>query len=818
MKPSQTLGIILALVWSGSLAAQPAVEPPNTPDAALADDVSRLSIDVIDHETLAQTGWSETNQVLASLNAAYQANHQVIRDGTDHVDPASLRNLGPDQMLVLVNGKRRHKSALLHTTNTFGRGTAGTDLNAIPLSAIERIEVVRTGAVARYGADAIAGVINVVLKDTATTTEVITATGITASGDGEVARVGFNHGYPIGTRGSFNMTGEFLRRNPTNRAGTWTGDTFYDPDHTYEQTTDALEQNGLSRDAVRMRVGQTRATVGSLVANLVLPTSWVELYAFANASYRASDGGGFYRRPEQRDRIDLERYPNGFLPQIHADILDWSLAIGGRGTTGPWTYDVSATHGGNLFMLRVENTLNASLGAAGAAAVGVADDGTSFDVGGQGFIDSGLQFDLTRIISTRWFDTLLFRSGGGLRLENFRQLSGEIASYAFGNETVEGDDPQPKVPGTQAFPGYRPDNEVSANRFVISSYAGVDSDITSQWSFGAIGRLEAFGDIGGVWAGELSTRYEPFAGYALRVALTHGYRAPSLHQEWFSAVSTLRDGNSDQLIQVLQARIDSVLIDEFGIPKLRKETSNEVSVGVSLRPLTNLIVTADAYRITIDDRIVLSSRFSDAIDGVADVLNVFPGVSQVQFPLNVIDTETLGVHVVASYERPIAGGILGLSGAISASRHRIRDIHVPESLIDELNSDRDTLRHVLVDVSEQNRIERWLPQIKGSLTASYRVGQARFLARARHFGASRIVRGIGDSANQTFGATTLFDVELGYQLHRNLGLSLGADNAFNTFPDEMQHPSNHVAHQFRYLPTQFSTNGAMYYARLQYRR
>jgi iron complex outermembrane receptor protein len=780
---------------------------------------SPVPVDVIDGEMLRLGGHNETGQALAALAPSYQATHQTVSDGSDHVVPASMRGLGPDQVLVLLNGKRRHSTALIHSTDSFGRGATGVDLDAIPMMAIERIEVLRDGAAAQYGSDAIAGVINIVLKERVGLDAVATS-GITAAGDGLSTRVGASYGVAVGERGVLSITGELVRRGETNRAEAWTGPFFPGVDG-YAETTAMLEANGLTREDVRMRVGQSQAMVGHLFLNGRLPLDGLELYTFGGATYREGDAAGFYRTPLDEDRIDPMRYPLGFLPRIHPTIVDWSLGLGGRAEIEGWKLDLSANHGGNLFLWEVRDSVNASLG----AAVG----GTTFDAGGLGFLQTNVNFDSVRGLDITAVEKVSLVAGAELRVENFRQMAGEYASWAAGTETLP--DGTPKVPGSQVFPGYQA--ETSEYRNSVGTYVGLESALTERVLLDVAGRFEHYSDFGSTLTGKVAGRVELSDELAVRAAASNGFRAPSLHQIWLTAVSTqfeVVDG-MQQPRQALLASNRSDVARAFSIPGLDEETSVNLSAGITAQPIPGLSLTADAYRITIQDRVMFSSRLSSNPDDytdpalraatmeVAERLMPFEGVSQVEFFINAVDTATMGLDLVADYKLPVAEGVLGLTGAVNFTRTRVQDFHVPEGLGQALGigDDRQTARLLLFSDQERNRIEDLLPRQKGTLGASYGRGPWNALTRARYYGSSYYVGYAEDgSEDEDYSPKVLFDLEVGHRFASGLSLAVGAENLFNTYPDENQIPANRYYEQFIYRPDQIGMNGGFYYLRLNY--
>src|SRR5881398_2982727 len=395
-----------------------------------------VPVDVITAQEVIETGHTEIAQILGTLAPSFNASHQTIADGSDHINPASLRGLGPDQVLVLVNGKRRHSSALVHVNGTFGRGTVGVDLNAIPTAAIDRIEVLRDGAAAQYGSDAIAGVINIVLKRQAEHLDLTTTAGTTAGGtsvsdigsahDGDQIRTEVDYGFKVGDRGFFNVAGEYLDRGATSRAAPYSGNDIFRGVTTQAGTDSALTANGLTRQDFTIRLGQAAATEGMAFYNTVVPLGEnAEFYSFGGVSHRNGVAAGFYRLPSQEARVVPELYPFGFLPEIRTILDDNSGAAGVRGALNGWDVDFSVTHGTNALHYFVEHSDNASMGTASP---------TNFDAGRLTFGQTVGNLDLVRPLGARGgFRSLSFVAGGEFRREEYRIDAGEVASWQLGN-------------------------------------------------------------------------------------------------------------------------------------------------------------------------------------------------------------------------------------------------------------------------------------------------------------------------------------------------------------------------------------------------
>ncbi len=859
VKPGETVNVNFAIgeavaefgetiVVVGSRAERTAVETP-------------VPVDVIPEVELRESPQFELNQVLRDVVPSYNASHQTISDGTDHINPASLRGLGPDQVLVLINGKRRHPSALVHVNGTFGRGTVGIDLNAIPKAAIERVEVLRDGAAAQYGSDAIAGVINIVLKQATGKIQMHAMTGannllfkrpITMSpdiqalrqqfglspnveyneADGETFTFDVNYGFKIGTHGFFNITAEYLDRGRTNRSTTWTGKIFNDGTAPITQYRDGktwtflpddqeLAKRGLTRDDFSMKTGQSKARMASIFYNTKIPLNdQAEFYSFGGMTYRSGEATGFYRLPYQEKRVNLNVYPNGFLPVIAPKIRDYSAAFGVKGVHNGWVVDGSLTMGGNSFTFNIENSINASIGESSPL---------SFDAGTLRFRQLVGNIDLLKSFDVGNLKSFSFAMGAEARVENYQIQAGQFESYSLGNggdrpgidfdTTSTGD---PKSPGSQVFPGFQPANEVDRYRSSIGLYAEVESDITDQFMISAAGRFENYSDFGSTLNGKLAARFEIMPQFALRGAISTGFRAPSLHQVWFNNVSIqfVVDPNTGSLepARVLSASNQDPVTKAFGVPDLKEETSTNFSFGFTARPMENFSLTADYYHITINDRIVLTSRFTNADPIVAQILEPFKkaGVNQAQFFANAVDTRTQGVDIVAAYNKKIGPGRLYTTLSATFPSTEVLRVNVPVRMAEIFaGGDIEAVKNTLFNREERNRLEDALPHQKGALTVRYAMGKISAMVRGNYYG--KIYYKPTNPANdEVFGDKVLVDLDLSYQLNKFMRISVGANNLFNVFPDPHQKLGNYSNGRFVFSRrvTQFGMNGGFYYARL----
>ena len=803
-----------------------------------------VPIEVVNREQLSLTGQSETGRVLQMLVPSFNFSSSTISDGTDALRPATLRGLGPDQTLVLVNGKRRHKSALLHVNTSVGRGTAGTDFNAIPSAAIERIEVLRDGAAAQYGSDAIAGVINIVLKDDVDTGNANIYWGQAYEGDGDTWNGNANYGMKVGESGFLNLTAEWRDRYRTNRAGL-TGERQYDwvdvdqdrpadkiletenDDGTVSEKPVWFDSREYTFERQNFRIGDADSSQKVGFYNFGLPlAAGLELYSFGGHTSRQNNSAGFYRRANQASRTVTEIYPDGFLPEINTDIGDTSLALGMA-----WTHestdlnvDVSINHGLNTFDFFISNSLNASYGPSSP---------TAADAGG--FELSQTAFNLDVVYPLDYQSSLINLAGGiEFRREGYGIHAGEPLSWINAGLGVDG-----AAGGIQVFPGFRPDNELDENRTNIAGYADFESYLSGQPGagllVGAAVRGEQYSDFGTTVTGKATARYDLTKQVAVRAAGSTGFRAPSLQQLYFNNISTQfkvdaddidKDGNIDELIalEVGTFRNDSDAAQALGIPELEEETAFNVSGGFVLKPLEKMWFTVDGFLIQIDDRIVLSGSFSaDKIPAL-----VAAGASSAQVFTNVAQTRTQGVDVAAGYLHAFDNeSLLNLKVALTwADTEVIGDVDAPEILIG--------LEDTLFPSQERSMIEEWQPNTRINLSADYIVGDLTIGGALRYFGSYTVQEGSGDDpARQTYGGKWLTDLQSNYQLNEGLSLTIGANNLFDQMPDlneigqsragTLKDSTGNVivdspgvfTYSRRSAP--FGFNGGLYYAKLSYR-
>ena len=802
-----------------------------------------VPVDILNMSDVSSVSAQPTvNSLLNYVAPSFSSNTQTISDGTDHIDPASLRALGPDQVLVLINGKRRHTTALVNVNGTFGRGNVGTDLNSIPVAAIDRIEILRDGAAAQYGSDAIAGVINIILKDDVglnfsaetgahLSSEIPDPDG---SADGEFNRISANYGIAVGENGGFlNVTGTFDDRAYTNRMKEWRGSIFsgynvpgFTGDLAEDVTEDELRRRGLDRTDFRMRVGQSAIRNAGVMANFELPLSSTStFYAFTGLNYRRGNAAGFYRLPNQ-SRTVTDIYPNGFLPEINSDIQDRSIGVGMRTLYKNWEVDFSNVFGRNTFNYLITNTLNASLESSSP---------TSFNSGGFGFSQNTTNLDIRRY----WddiFSGFNFAFGAEYRLENYEIMAGEEASYTNyglateyvtnGGDTLliqDGEGPVSTVfdplgrarpGGAQVFPGFSPDNERNAFRNSVAFYMDMEADLTESFLIGLAGRFENYSDFGSTLNGKLSTRYLINENTTIRAAVSTGFRAPSLHQLNFNSTSTIFiDGVP---FEVGTFSNDSRVAQLLGIPELKEETSVNVSGGLAFRiPSANLSITIDGYLIDIQDRVVLTGNFSASSGSnptqqeQIGTLLAQANANRANFFTNAIDTRTTGIDIVINHTGKLgANGQLRTTLAGTLAQNELQEVNTAGIL--------EGLEDTYFDRTNQIFLEAAVPRTKFNLTFDYSNGRFGALLRNVYFGSVQEATNNADNA-QTFDAKIVTDLSLRYALSDRLSLTLGANNLLDVYPD-LNREENQSGGRFLYSrrSQQFGANGRYVFLRANF--
>lgn len=713
---------------------------------------SLVPVDAFTREQLISTGFLDLGKALQRLLPYINRPQPSITDGTDHAPPTTLRGMEPDQTLVLINGKRLHQSALVHLNGSIGRGSQAVDLQTIPLGLVERVEILRDGAAAQYGSDAIAGIINIILSNK-TALQFQLNTGVSHESDGELLGFTLNKGWSLADDGFVVTSMTYHAEEATNRANPDPRQQYFSGD---PRNTDETGQNPINH-----RFGQPNSDALSLAFNSEIAFSdTLTVFSFGHWHSRESDAGGFFRRPQDNRNV-RDIYPDGFLPLIAPEITDINLNLGVKNKpTGPWRWEVSNTFGSNDIQYNVENSLNTSLGLASP---------TVFNSGKLKYWQNTLYVNGHRDLSEHWFLAL----GAEFRYENYEIVAGEPASYINGGVPIL-DGPNAGLPGAsgaQVLPGFQPENAFDESRTNFAAYVDLEADLTPQWQAQLAIRFEDNESFGSSLDTKVATGYQVNNDLLLRFSTSTGFRAPSLGQSLFSAIASLQDSMAN-LIIAGTFPVQHPVAQALGAVPLVAEESTHLAAGFSWQLATDLTFSLDWFYTEVDDRIALTANIRP--DGevfgeqVVDLLGNL-GVSQARFFSNTFDTRTKGVDAVLKYHTRLSKVHLTADLRYHANdTDIIGDIHLPETLA---NVD----PAVLFGLGEITRIESAQPGDNLNLTVTANWQQLSLTNRLMRFGA--IV--VGDS---DYPAEWLWDLDAKFNVSKEVNIHAGIHNVNNNFP------------------------------------
>jgi iron complex outermembrane receptor protein len=819
-----TLGATLGLAATGTLMAQDAASP--APDGDIDEVVvtgtravgrtrldSLAPVDVLSATVLQSTASTELAEALSTAAPSLDFPRPSITDGTDHIRPATLRGLAPDQTLVLVNSKRRHQSALVNVNGSVGRGSAAVDLNAIPLAAIETVEVLRDGASAQYGSDAIAGVINLRLREAREggnasvtygkyDTSVDTERGQRHEDDGATQTASGWLGLPLGDEGFLTLSAEYRDRDPTSR-----GD--FD--------------NRVPGSPITSRYGDAdvRDITGYINAGIPLQNDW-SLYGWAGYQNRKGNSAAFPRIFNDPRNVP-EIYPDGFLPLITTDIDDIAVGWGVRGKLGGWDSDTSLVYGSNNVAYGVEHSLNRSYGPASQ---------TSFDAGEMKYDQFTFDSSIVRGFEVGNLpEPVNVAFGIEARREGYSIEAGEPASYDRG--PIVG---QPA--GAQGFPGFQPGNELDEHRTSYSAYVDVESRLTKKFLASVAVRGEHYSDFGSAVTGKLAGRFDINESFAIRGAVSTGFRAPGLQQEFFTSTATNFIGGVPFEVGTFPAT--SAVAVTLGAKPLDAEKSRNYSLGTVLR-FGGFEATIDAYRIDIRDRIVLSENLNTP--QVAALITPF-GATVARFFLNGVDTKTEGIDLVARYAlRTEKAGKFEFTAAGNWNDTEIEKVPTLNVINNICNGQpAPCTPPVLFARINTLSFEEGTPDSKAILGVDWSIplGGANFGVNLKGTRYGEVTEpGVPTAPEVAAGLEAIRDlhiqpdwlVDLSFNaklLDDKLGLAIGADNLFDQYPDRLPiaravpAPVGGVANLDSTNATAFSRyspygfNGRFVYARMTY--
>jgi iron complex outermembrane receptor protein len=713
---------------------------------------SSAPVDVVSGETIADTGFPDLGRALNFLQPSINFARAATTASAANTRPITLRGLSPDQTLVLVNGKRRHANAVLNVNNSIGRGSAGVDLDTIPEAAIERIEVLRDGAAAQYGSDAIAGVVNIILKSNASGGRGELFGGITEAGDGANGLVSASAGFGMGSGGHLTLTAAARTQEATNRAFV---------DQRFNRVT--------------YRIGDPRASVASIALDAGMPLGGAELYGFGTYTRKRSNNAAGFRLPGFS-----ALYPDGFLPIIQPTIDDVGTTVGVRGEVVGIRADLSQTYGYNRANFAVFDTANASLGSASP---------TRFDSGGVTYRQYVTDFTLSRAL-----DGVLaggnIASGGQYRRESYAIRNGEPTAYLG--------------LGADGFAGFNPRNPTDAKRDAKAAFLDLELRPVSALLLGGAVRYDDYGDFGGRTTWRATARLDAAEGVAIRGTVGTGFKAPSLQQQFFSAVQGAT--SAGRLVTVGTLPVSDPIARALGATELKAERARNATAGVVFGPFAGFSFTADYFHIRIRDRIALSEQLAGTAVTAILAANGITGFSQVRFFTNAVDTTTEGVEVTARW-----------AGAIGADTRL--SVNVGYGFF---NNRLDTLRPnptlptlPLLAARSILFLTEAQPRNKGTMQAMLTHRQLDLGVNVAAFGT---YTSAPLSAVQTFGGKETVDLSAGYSLGSGLRLGAGVQNVFDAKPDTIGDQSTVIAATGGSFPTGEETpigvNGRSYYLRL----
>ena len=751
-----------------------------------------VPVDVFTAAEIKQSGRTETSQILELLAPSVNFPRPTVTDGTDHIRPVTLRGLNSDQVLVLVNGKRRHNSSLVNINGSVGRGSMAVDLNAIPPSAIDHIEILRDGAAAQYGSDAIAGVINIILKSDAPSM-LSAQVGRTKESDGLTGVVDGSFSASMPRSGFLNVSGELRNRDSTNRAG---------PDIRPQYF--AGDPRNSNPAPINSWVGDPKVKGGSGMFNMGIPLAGTaQFYAFGGLSFSNGLAAGFFRRPLD-DRTVRAIYPNGFLPLIESHIWDGSLAAGFKGNAASWDWDLGSVYGRNSFRYNVDHSVNVSMGTSSPK---------TFYAGTMLFDQWTTTLDVQRGFDVGFAQPLSVAWGAEFRRDHYGLRAGDPESYqGYGQPILDGPNAGGVAAiGAQVFPGFRPSDATDESRTNYAGYVDFATNIVPSWMVDVAGRVEHYSDFGSTTDGKFSTRWEPVKGYAVRGSISNGFRAPSLGQEWFSTTSTnfINVSGTSQPFDIRTFPVTSGQAQALGAQPLKPEKSQNYGAGLTMQPSANFSFTADYYKILIKDRVVLSGNFTGAAIQTMLQNAGYTGVNGGRFFTNAVDTRTEGLDLVGQTGKSLGtAGTLRITGSYNHNyTHVTRIAKTPPQLA--------AYQAVLFDRTQVGLTEDAQPHDNFRLTGNWDYRAFGLVLSEARFGSVKSTAS-SPANDQVFGAKWITDVSASLGMRDRLRFTLGADNVFNTYPDKIvaQNSSGGIFVYSGLSP--FGYNGAFYYARLSW--
>ena len=771
---------------------------------------SPVPVDVISSRELINTGQIDLAQMAQFTSPSFVSVKTGLNGVANYADPASLKGMSSDQTLVLINGKRRHQFASISNTLVPGRGSVVTDLNAIPALAVERLEVLRDGAAAVYGSDAIAGVINLSLKNNNVGGLIKTDVGITHKGDGFTFSTSINQGLSLGKKsGYFNYTLAAISIQGTDRSDPYIGRFYNDDKRIDDSIRNARGVWPTNEPAQVMKFGsnETKGFQSFINFGMPLKNNW-KWYGFGGSSNKRVVGESFFRTAKRNDPNGSALYPDGYHPLLPGVTADYSFFTGfERHTAQGWKIDLGTGYGYNHLDIYSIKSSNASMGL---------NSKKDFYVGRNSFAQSITEFDFSKTIKesgyVKWVNIAF---GGQIRRDEYKMVEGEPASYEIGPLAAT----ENKVPGSSGRPGISPQDQTRQSRLNIATYFDIETDLHDKFVLSFASRYEHYSDFGGNVSGKIAGLWKLNKHVALRSSINRGFRAPSLQQIYNG--QTTSNAQNGLIRQTKQLPSNDPRLEEIGIPEPAPELSWNYNIGATLNINKDLVFTADAYQIDVENRIIISEVLQVG-PSIPILQSVFPsstGIKEIAFFTNHINTRTRGIDMVLSYKQDLtASSKLVVNAAWAYNQTKItKEKNPPEKLIS------DALVPVrLIDTISIGLTTTAQPRQKIISSVEYSTNKTTLLVRLSYFGtvtAWEKPSGI-PHRSQTFGAKTLTDFLMSYKLKSKIQLTFGVNNLFNVYPDKVN--KNYASYTNGQVPysrsgLQFGFNGSYCFTSIQIR-
>jgi len=729
---------------------------------------SPIPIDNINVEELKNSGKRTLDKMLTYKVPSFNSQNQAISDATAHFDPADLRGLGPSRILVLINGKRKNQSAQVYLNRTPGKGEVGVDLKSIPVAAIARVEILRDGASAQYGSDAIAGVINFILKKDIEFSSFNSAVGITSQKDGFNFSSDFNTSFNFGQDGYINLTLEYYKQKLTNRAGTpGVFDLPLNPLPNWTAWAQANPDLGMS-------VGQPDIEKKNIFVNMEHPIGKkATLYSFHGHTSRTGKSFAFYRAPYWRQSevgdLGFLTKPEdftGYLPSFESKINDHINVLGIKfDLNSIWLADASITYGANTIIYTVNNSINKDY---------LKDHGTSpttFKPGGYKLNNAIANFDITGILS----EQISLAIGFEYKTESFKAIEGDPLSYYKS--------------GSDSFSGIKPKEAGNWSRNNIAGYTQLDYDINDIFLIGIAGRYENFSGFGSNFSWKINSRFKLNNNGVIRGSYSTGFRAPTLHQRHVTSSQYIHATNSPTPTLQRTLPNNNVAVKDLGVPSLFAETSRNLSAGLTYKMNANLSASVDFYNIKVNDRVLFSSQIGYKNGSSTNITNPVEqilkdnNVEAVQFFINAGDTKTSGVDIVINYKNiKVYNNKLSINFAANFNRTTINTITTPEVLANA--------GYTIFDRQEQGLITNSRPKSKVILGLNYNSKKWNLFLNNTRFGKVIITAPQFSGKDQNLTAKIATDFGLDYKLTPKTSLTANINNIFNVYPNKTLKSTN----------------------------